>query len=226
MNYQLTRSKRRTISIRITKDGVIDVRAPIKMPVSEIESFIDSKKRWISKHQQEALEKSSARQCFELNYYDTVVLRGNNFIIEPSEEKNAFIDIDNSKSIFIPKGYTSQQILDSVRNMLIKYAKSYIPQQTENFAKLMDVTPSSVKIGNANTRWGSCSSQGRINFSWKLVMCSDEVIDYIIVHELSHLTHMNHSRFFWEEVEKFAPLHKESRAKLKAFNRQLSSESW
>ena len=95
-----------------------------------------------------------------------------------------------------------------------------------DFAKRMDVTPTAIKINGAKTRWGSCSAKKSLNFSWRLIMADDDVIDYVVVHELAHIAEMNHSARFWALVEGALPDYQSRKAKLKALQQRLSIEDW
>ena len=79
----------------------------------------------------------------------------------------------------------------------------------------MGVTYGRITIRAAKTRWGSCSGAGNLNFHWKLILMPDEVLDYVVVHELAHRKQMNHSPAFWAEVEKVLPDYRERRRWLK-----------
>jgi hypothetical protein len=94
-------------------------------------------------------------------------------------------------------------------------ARKIIPQRVEHFAKIMGVEPKGISITSAQKRFGSCSSRGRICFSFNLVQYPDEAIDYVVVHELAHLVELNHSKEFWKTVEKYMPDYKKRRAMLK-----------
>lgn len=80
-----------------------------------------------------------------------------------------------------------------------------IPERVEYFAEMMNVTYGRITIREQKTRWGSCSSKGNLNFNWKLVLMPEEVLDYVVVHELAHRKEMNHSERFWNHVEKVLP---------------------
>ena len=82
------------------------------------------------------------------------------------------------------------------------------------FEEEMGVEAAAVKVSNATTRWGSCSSKGNLNFSWKLMMAGGREIDYVVVHELAHLKHMDHSKDFWKEVGTVLPHYKEAELSL------------
>ena len=171
---KLIRSKRRTISIEITPEAEVIVRAPYYASVSEINKLIGEKSDWIHKH----LQKMSDRQKKKAE--------------APSQE------------------LTAQDI-----KLLITRAKRIIPQRVRYYADIMGVTYGRITIRMQKSRWGSCSSKGNLNFNCLLMRTPDEIIDYVVVHELCHLKEMNHSPRFWAEVEKIFPDYKERRKWLK-----------
>lgn len=87
-------------------------------------------------------------------------------------------------------------------------ALKYIPERVAHFARIIGVDYGRITIRNQKTRWGSCSSKGNLNFNCLLMMTPPEVIDYVVVHELCHRKEMNHSKAFWNEVEKVMPDYK------------------
>lgn len=171
---KLIRSKRRTISIEITPEAEVIVRAPYYASVSEINKLIGEKSDWIHKH----LQKMSDRQKKKAE--------------APSQE------------------LTAQDI-----KLLTTRAKRIIPQRVRYYADIMGVTYGRITIRMQKSRWGSCSSKGNLNFNCLLMRTPDEIIDYVVVHELCHLKEMNHSPRFWAEVEKIFPDYKERRKWLK-----------
>ena len=152
MEYTLIRSKRKTISMEIGREGLI-VRAPLKMSNKDIEKFISEHKSWIEKHKAKI---ESAGNAVPL---------------------------------------TEEEI-----KLLTKRAKAYIPQRAQLYAKLMNVSYGRISIRAQKSRWGSCSSKKNLNFNCLLMLTPIEVIDSVVVHELSHLRHMNHSKEFYEEI--------------------------
>lgn len=95
--------------------------------------------------------------------------------------------------------------------------KEKIGFRVNYYSKIMGVTVGRITIRNQKTRWGSCSSKGNLNFNYQLYYLPDELLDYVVVHELSHRRHMNHSADFWEEVEKYCPNYKVYRQQLKKY---------
>lgn len=108
-----------------------------------------------------------------------------------------------------------ENISDEKKMELIALAKVIIPQKVKYFAKIMDIEPSGVKITGAVTRWGSCSGKNSLCFSWRLMLYPEKAIDYVVIHELSHILHHNHSREFWYTVEKYMPDYKTAEKLLK-----------
>lgn len=94
-------------------------------------------------------------------------------------------------------------------------AKKVIPEKVAYYARLMNVTYGRISIRKQKTRWGSCSNKGNLNFNCLLMMMPPEVLDYVIVHELSHRLEMNHSKRFWAQVEKVIPDYKTQKTWLK-----------
>lgn len=89
-----------------------------------------------------------------------------------------------------------------------KEGRAWLGKRTRYWAEQMQLHPQKVKFRAPKTRWGSCSSAGSINFNWKLIVFPREVIDYVIIHELAHLKHLNHSRDFWQLVQQHCPEYK------------------
>ena len=104
---------------------------------------------------------------------------------------------------------------DPQRKQNRELARQRITRRVEYFAPLVGVTYNRIFIKEQKTRWGSCSSLGNLNFNWKLILLNEELLDYVVVHELAHRKQMNHSPTFWVEVERVLPDYRERRRRLK-----------
>ena len=102
-----------------------------------------------------------------------------------------------------------------------RYIKNLINERAASFAGIMGVSFGKITVRSQKTRWGSCSSAGNLNFNCLLALCPSEVIDYVVVHELCHLRHMNHSRAFWNEVAKYFPGYDEQKDWLKRHQSEI-----
>jgi hypothetical protein len=103
-----------------------------------------------------------------------------------------------------------------VESALRRQAARELPQRLAELARLHGFTVMAVSIRNQRTRWGSCSPTGRISLNWRLVQVPPDVRDYVLLHELTHLRHLNHSARFWRELARVCPGHAEARRWLRA----------
>ena len=123
--------------------------------------------------------------------------------------------IRNARSRQAEKKAAHPEPTSAERAEYIRLAKEILPQRTAYWAGRMGLTPTQIRITSAQRRFGSCSSEGHICYSWRLMQYPPEAIDYVVVHELAHLKHMNHSPAFYALVAKYLPDHKARRALLR-----------
>ena len=116
------------------------------------------------------------------------------------------------------KDPSTQRARDAKKKILMKKAREYLPYRLEYFAKLYGYHYARVRFSHASTRWGSCSSTGTISLNIGLMQVPEPLRDYVLLHELAHLNHLDHSPAFWAEVASHDPRYKEHRRKLKAFS--------
>ena len=222
MIYTLTRSKRKTLAIYI-RNGNIEVRAPLRMSKREIEKFITSKEKWILNNINQFQKQETQRGNFKLNYGDIVLCMNKPCRITAINEE--VIRYDDGH-FYMPSELSSEQIKHACVEIYKMIARYEFTERTYELAQQMSVEPSTVRVNSAKARWGSCSAKKNINFSWRLIMADDEVIDYVIVHELAHIIELNHSDRFWAVVENILPDYKERKKRLKQLQHRLSSEEW
>lgn len=109
----------------------------------------------------------------------------------------------------------------ALENRYKEAARSYIPKRVAYYHAITGGTYSRISIRDQKTRWGSCSNKGTLSFNWRLMLAPPTILDYVIVHELCHLTHMNHSPAFWQAVESVYPDYKNARKWLKDHGSEL-----
>lgn len=100
----------------------------------------------------------------------------------------------------------------------IRRIKGKIADRVGHYGAVMGVSVGKITIRNQKTRWGSCSAKGNLNFNYQLYYLPQELLDYVVVHELAHRKHMNHSAEFWAEVEKYCPEYRQRRKQLKSYS--------
>ncbi|MCL1852121.1 MAG: M48 family metallopeptidase [Peptococcaceae bacterium] len=221
--YTLIRSRRKTIAIRVTGKAAVEVRAPLHVAQREIDRFVASKQQWIDKHRlaQERLLREKA--AFQLSYESLLTVRGQVYPLTAREGNRAGFD---GACFYLPPGLSPVEIRHAVIQVYRVTAKKLLTDRAGQYAKITGLYPAAVKINGAKTRWGSCSAQNSVNFSWRLVMADDDVIDYVMVHELAHIQEHNHSNKFWAVVRGVLPDYKQRKEKLKELQRRLACENW
>jgi predicted metal-dependent hydrolase len=212
---RLIRSKRRTIALIVERDGSVTVRAPLKMSVKAIEEFVVKHAEWVEKKQAEvaAILPEKVRQyeegeCFLFlgQEYPLEIVRSNKKLVLEDSFKLAESEKENAEVIF--------------RHWYRKQASRIIGERVALFAERYQLPVGTIRITSARTRWGSCSPKNNLSFSWRLVMTPLDVIDYVVIHELAHTIHHNHSKRFWKLVEKWMPDFKEKRKQLRKYGQE------
>jgi predicted metal-dependent hydrolase len=119
----------------------------------------------------------------------------------------------------VKKGVIPDDIVErtKLKGELKEFALDHFQNRVEYFAKLMGLKFARVSLGRATRRWGSCSHRGHIIFNWKAIMTPTQCVDYLVVHELAHIPHPDHSDAFWNKVEKTYPHYKESNKELQTY---------
>lgn len=208
------RSNRRSLSLTISKDGKLIVRAPKRLSMEYIYSFIKLKEKWIIGKQRE-IENSHLINHDLLNY-DEFLFCGKTYNkIEVEKLKDIELSED---TIFFPANLEKEKQVVLALKWYSKITKEIIKSRVEYFSELMQVSFNRIKIDNSKNRWGSCDSAANIKFNLRLSMLPHKVIDYVIIHELSHLMEFNHSKRFYEIIETVMPDYKKHRAQLKEYN--------
>ena len=195
-------SKRKSISLEIDSKGDFFVRAPYRCEESKIFDFICRKAEWIIKKRVES-KTHIKYPPIKFSNGEILPLFGAEYRIELSDFTRVKIDID---SILVPIIDSKAKLIAYLRKVLKKYLSVRIPE----IARIMNVEYQSISISSARTNWGSCSGKNRLHFTYRLAMCPNPVVDYIIVHELSHILVKNHSRAFWDRVGQYYPDYKKA----------------
>jgi predicted metal-dependent hydrolase len=217
---KLIRSKRRTIALIVERDGSFTVRAPMRAPHAAIETFIQQKEDWITRTRDKI--KSTLREPTVGKQYTD----GEKFLFLGSSFDLKLVGFQKP-SLRLDSGFTLSSAAQSKgEQVFVRWYKEraleIIFERVRQYSQQYNFTPKQVKISSAKTRWGSCSPNGTLNFTWRLVMAPLDVIDYVVVHELAHLRVKNHSSKFWKVVESIYPEYKKQRKWLRENGEKLN----
>ena len=215
---QLIRSRRKTIGIYISQtDGVVKVvvRAPRRAHIKEINAFVANKQEWIDKTRAKILAQIDQNPVHKYMSGEVFPYLGAKFELR-------VVDVQSPSLVFDDQFYLDKtaQKNGQGRELFEKWykeqARPYLLQRLTQLAEEFGFKFNRFRLSGATKRWGSCSSRGNINLSWRLIMLDPEIIDYVIIHELAHLKHQNHGKYFWQEVERMLPAYKSLRNRLKS----------
>jgi predicted metal-dependent hydrolase len=217
MSYTLIRSHRRkkTLSIQVKGDGTVVIQVPVHTSQADIDRFLKEKKQWLLKTISRQRKQNHDRPVRAFITGERFPYLGESYPLTIHERD----DSDGALT------FTGREFLlgrDAIRGARIifhlwyqKQVRVHLEERVRHFSGRLGLTPAGVAVGNARSRWGSCSPDNRLRFAWRLIMAPTGIIDYVVVHELCHMKIRNHSHDYWRLVERILPDHKKQRAWLR-----------
>ncbi|MBE6377706.1 MAG: M48 family metallopeptidase [Lentisphaerae bacterium] len=211
-NFRVIRSARRkTVSFRFSPDGILEIHAPLRFPLKQIRLLIANNQQLIADLCKRTPQKIKPDFSENAMFY----LLGTRYPLHLTGRLLMF-----DERFMIPRS-DEEHKKSSMITLYRQIAAKIISSRVEIFQKIMNLYPEKIRISSASTRWGSCSANKTLSFSWKLIQCPLECVDYVVVHELAHLAEMNHSPAFWQKVANVIPDYREKKQQLNAFAAQL-----
>ena len=212
------RTKRISLRIDPSRNTAV-LTHPRETSTSIIKNFIQNHLNWLS----DKLSQIPNR----VEFCDGAVLPilGEHYVIRhcPENFGNVWIQLNESNlPMDLCVSGMSEHIPRRIKDWIKIKAREEMRTRSQNYAKILDRNINKVTVKDTKSRWGSCSSKGEINYNWKIIMAPDKIIDYLIVHELCHMIHFNHSKQFWSKVQEYISDYKERRLWLKNNSYRLS----
>lgn len=214
--YVLRRSRRRTIGLVIDAAG-LRVGAPLRAAQKDVEHLIVQHGRWILGKLDQWVGRD-LRPRVRVAEGGEIPLFGAPCAIRVESGANR-VRWDAGAIVLQLRGPEGAAAL--LEKALRQRARSLFAERLAHFAAVMDLAVPPLALSSARTRWGSCNRRTGIRLNWRLVHCSQKLIDYVVVHELAHLREMNHSPRFWAEVEAVMPDYRELRRELRSLSERL-----
>lgn len=217
------------MTLKIDRTGQVIVVSPRLIPKQVAAAFVAQHQDWITQkltqYAQSTAHKNSNQVEIYGKLYDKTVadLPGHKLGILIKGTSVIYNTPEGKSPPATPHTNTWLAKYDTALERFLKAsAQTYITKRTEQLAKKMQVSYGKLTLREQSSRWGSCSSAGNLNFNWRLVHAEPAIIDYVIVHELAHRVHMDHSQRFWRLVEQFDPDYRVHRGWLKRHGHSLS----
>lgn len=210
----------------ILPNSTIVARCSRSEKLSYIYNFLEENKNWLERGLKNSLELQTKYPLLSFKEGERFRFLGDEYELkfECSDSQKTEVKIQSPYLIVkVPQKVWcenfSQFAHPGFQKDIFKFyesaAKRFLPKRVADLARLTGFKPSKVILRRQKTVWGSCSPSGNIQLNWKLISAPINVIDYVIIHELAHLKHPNHSKSFWAEVEKFCPQYRQFRLWLK-----------
>jgi predicted metal-dependent hydrolase len=215
IHYTLKKSRRKTASIYIERNGQVSLRVPETLSDRQIEALLERKCRWIYRHLAEWHVLNATR--VERDY-----VNGEGFLYLGRTYRLKLV-ADQTELLMLKDGYfclranngTAVNADEAFKSFYRQKGSGKISQRVAHYQSRMGLRPGAIRVLELKHRWASCTPTGNLNFHWKCMMAPLTVLDYIVVHELAHLRHRNHTDAFWYEVDKVLPDYRECRAWLR-----------
>ena len=224
VSYEFKRGKRRTIGFVVGPEGLA-VRAPTWVALRDVDAALQERAHWIVKKLGETRARHDRLIDQRIDWRNTALFpflgQQVQVVLDPAQASGAagaLLETEGpllTLSLALPQSAAPEQIRDAVQAWLMRQAKRIFTERLDYFAPLLQVKWRRLTLSRAVTRWGSATVDGSIRLNWRLIHFKMAVIDYVVVHELSHLRVMNHSPRFWEIVRSVLPDYVALRKQLK-----------
>jgi predicted metal-dependent hydrolase len=222
-HFRLRRARRRTIGFQIDDQG-LTVSAPKWVSLRAIEEAILEKERWIRSKLAQWQDWRARHGAHRLRWADGAVVHflGEELTLKlRAADGSAAMRVGRELQLALPAGASEAEVRALVQDWFRHQAIRILGDRVNLLAARGAVRPYTWRLSSARTQWGSCNEDGRIRLNWRLVFFPIPVIDYVVAHELAHLTELNHGRAFWHEVERLLPDFRAARDQIK--NEELAA---
>jgi hypothetical protein len=215
--YSIKRARRKTLGLYV-KDGLVEVRTPYFVNHADIHQWVAEKAGWVEERLLEAQQKAEEKP--DISHGGEILFLGKPRQLQLTAGQPA-INEENEAIVITHRSNTNIHAL--LEKWLKEEARLYLTERIGEIAETMQETGNihGIQFRKTRSKWGHCTSKGILQFNWLIIMAPTEVIDYLIIHEISHLQQMNHSPAFWQRVSQFCPDYKTPRHWLKENGHRL-----
>jgi hypothetical protein len=213
--------RRRSLQIRVSRPDFLELAAPTGMSWSQIQQLVETKRVWVLR-QVRRLEAVAANPAnASLTHGATLLYRGQPhtllLLADAAGRPNVTYSACNI-AVHLPELVGEDNdpaVWQSLKQWYLEQSHQQLLERTRYWSAQIGVRPARISLRDQKTRWGSCSSRGTVSFNWRIIMAPPAVLDYLVVHELCHMLHPNHSPAYWREVARWIPDCREQRRWLK-----------
>lgn len=199
---------RKTTDIVIERNGIVTVRPPLDLTPEQVDAVVESKRMWIYRNLAEWQYLNASAVVREWVNGETFLYLGRSYRLVLVSDRNCTLQLKAGRFCLdrttIEQGGT-QAAKQAFETYLTEKGQPRLNERVNYFAPKVGVRVAGIEVKDTGYRWASCGTKNVLNFHWKCLMAPPQIIDYIVVHELCHFHHRDHSNAFWNEVDKVMP---------------------
>lgn len=208
ISFHIIYKKRKSMSIKIDFFGSVEVQASKGTSEESVLQFLEEKWEWILEKKKEMIDRMNGPNEKVYQQGETFLYLGNAYPIQITHDMTLIQDkavFEGDKLHIYVKQLEDEKIKQALKRFYYQHCKTLVEKSIRTHQGHFKVKPRSIRINDSKTTWGTCDAQQQLTFNWKLAMAPIDVIDYVVVHEMCHLVHLNHDRSFWRLVGKIMP---------------------
>jgi len=217
--YEVKRTNRKkSASIKVV-EGRVEVIIPKTLTKKGLLQLIQNKTPWIVRKLKEQSEITPTKPK-EYVSGESFAYLGKNYRLKLTQNDSGEVKLKSGQLVLgvgenLSETERDRFVKGQLERWYVDHAEQRLREKTSRYAEIIGVRPKSIKVRDYKSRWGGCSSKGEISYNWKIIMAPHHVVDYVVVHELCHMIHHNHSPEYWKTVERVYPDYRECRDWLK-----------
>jgi len=212
IRFEIKYKNRTSIGISIDGYGNVEVQAPKGTPDERVVQLLEEKWDFIQQNLKEMKDRLHGPQEKVYEQGEGFLYLGNTYpiqILQDKEIEQDYVVFEEEKLYIYVKFLEDEQIKQALKRFYYQQCKAIVEKSISVYQSNFKTKPRAIRISDSKTTWGTCDSKLQLTFNWRLAMAPQRVIDYVVVHEMCHMVHLNHDRSFWRLVGKIMPDYKE-----------------
>ena len=208
IDFNIIYKRRKTMGIYIDIYGHIEVRAPKETAEEFVLQSLEKRWDWVLQKSKEMKERTAGHSEKVYDHGEIFLYLGSTYPIQISQDmdiKQDYVVFEGDKLHIYVKQQDDEKIKQALKRFYYQQCKALVENRIKSYQGNFKSKPRSIRISDNKSTWGTCDSKFQLTFNWKLAMAPLDVIDYVVVHEMCHMVHLNHKRSFWRLVGKILP---------------------
>jgi predicted metal-dependent hydrolase len=208
IHFNLIYKRQKTVRIYIDLYGNVEVQMPKGTSEERVLQYIEEKWEQILQKRLEMIERLDGKKNKVYDHGETFLYLGNSYPIQIFQEGDIsqdYVVFERDQLHIYVKNLEDEKIQTALKRFYYQQCKALVEKSIRTYQHNFKIKPRSFRINDSKTTWGTCDAKQQLTFNWKLAMAPQKVIDYVVVHEMCHMVHLNHDRSFWRLVGKIQP---------------------